>query len=316
MRSHVGMARLTARRHLYESPDAQALLQAAQSELPAAMGTWLSRLCLLYGVPFNLLLPDSRMLPRESLRFFNLDLNWVDALVDGALSLGAQTSQDLRHTQVMRGVVRRQADWGALTERARLQGALLTRHGITPPPMPEAPIPQAGTPGPWTGFLLRSALVSGWPGLEVKAYADAAGTQPLPALRLENVAPDLLFGLFDGVVRRLDLAEPGEGLQFGVEDPLSGSDYQIALRGLGIAGTPYQAGEQIPDQYLAVQYRQGGGARVLDVTKMVGLFQTTLNQAGALPSGSSLTSAQFAIQMVKMPERQSFAPAKEEQDGL
>ena len=48
---------------------------------------WLARLVLLYPVPFHYLVPHQSLLPSESIRFFHLDDNWVDALLDGALSI-------------------------------------------------------------------------------------------------------------------------------------------------------------------------------------------------------------------------------------
>ena len=45
--------------------------------------SWLSRLRLLEGVPFPYIVPSEGMLPNESIRFFHVDRNWLDALVDG-----------------------------------------------------------------------------------------------------------------------------------------------------------------------------------------------------------------------------------------
>ena len=62
-------------------------LAASAARMPAALADWLARLRLLYGVPFNYLVPDSRLLPQESVRFFYIDRNFTDRLVDGALSV-------------------------------------------------------------------------------------------------------------------------------------------------------------------------------------------------------------------------------------
>ena len=56
--------------------------------VPEQISKWLGRLRLLKGVPFNYLVPDERMLPPESIRFFYLDINWIDSLLDGAFSIG------------------------------------------------------------------------------------------------------------------------------------------------------------------------------------------------------------------------------------
>jgi hypothetical protein len=47
---------------------------------------------VLHGVPFNYLVPDEGMPSPESIRFFYLDMNWVDALLDGAFSIGRNLS--------------------------------------------------------------------------------------------------------------------------------------------------------------------------------------------------------------------------------
>ena len=54
---------------------------------------WIARLVLLYPVPFHYLVPHQSLLPSESLRFFHLDDNWVDALVDGAFSIAVRISR-------------------------------------------------------------------------------------------------------------------------------------------------------------------------------------------------------------------------------
>ena len=50
---------------------------------------WLSRLRLLQGVPFVYIVPTEEMLPNESIRFYHMDRNWLDSLVDGAISVGS-----------------------------------------------------------------------------------------------------------------------------------------------------------------------------------------------------------------------------------
>ncbi|MFL5804865.1 MAG: hypothetical protein ACJ8CR_24365, partial [Roseiflexaceae bacterium] len=61
---------------------------ADSSQLPSGIVAWFDNLRLLRGVPFNYLMPDERMLPPESIRFFQVDPQWIEALVDGAWSLG------------------------------------------------------------------------------------------------------------------------------------------------------------------------------------------------------------------------------------
>jgi hypothetical protein len=76
------------------------------------------------------------------------------------------------------------------------------------------PVPQPPPHNLTGGLLLRSALVSGWPGLSVSA---TAGGQAVAILRLDFLAPDVLFCLFAGLPDTVVLEEPHEGLQFGVD---------------------------------------------------------------------------------------------------
>jgi len=63
-------------------------------ELLKQMVHWLSRLRVLEGAPFRYLVPSEEMLPNESIRFFHVDRNWLDALVDGAISVGRLGSRE------------------------------------------------------------------------------------------------------------------------------------------------------------------------------------------------------------------------------
>ena len=57
-------------------------------QLPDSVLDWIAKTWLLYDVPFQYLVPDERFLPMESVRFFHLDQNWIEAMVEGALSIG------------------------------------------------------------------------------------------------------------------------------------------------------------------------------------------------------------------------------------
>ena len=54
---------------------------------------WLGRLRTLEGIPFPYIVPHEEMLPNDSIRFFHIDRNWIDAMIDGALSTGVLDSR-------------------------------------------------------------------------------------------------------------------------------------------------------------------------------------------------------------------------------
>ncbi|MCM3884340.1 hypothetical protein ND747_11840, partial [Frankia sp. R82] len=261
---------------------------------------WLGRLLLLYPVPFTPLVPDERMLPRESLRFFHLDPSWLDALVSGALSIGAQSSRDTAQDQIVAATIRAAA-------AAKAAGYRATQRATAPPDTTSGD-PSGGDAvlGPVSGLLLRSALVSGWPNLAVRA-SDPAGA-PLPLLRMDRLSPTVLLCLFDGLPAVVELAEPQEGFRFGVQD-----HGLIPLRNLLAPPHPSGGrplGEQFgPDVTFPVldHLRAGAGAsgRILDLGSLVPALTTALGSAHGTAVGP-LGPADLALQMVRVPEAIRF----------
>ncbi|KAI1773214.1 hypothetical protein F4818DRAFT_120638 [Hypoxylon cercidicola] len=141
--------------------------------------SWLLDRMFFAGVPAHCLIPDPSYLEAESLRFFSIDKNWRDALIDGALSLGNHYRDD----------VDRQAIKEALNEYINH-----TSEGQDQP----VQIPSYG-------FYLRSDLVTMFPDLRVEVLPDsealAASGETAPTgtllLRHEIVADGVMMALMD-----------------------------------------------------------------------------------------------------------------------
>lgn len=269
---------------------------AEEQPLPPKLVEWLAQLTLCFGVPFEYQVPDVRMLPQESLRFFYVDRNWLDRLVDGAMSVGVNGTRENVFNEAFFQDVYDQLDVAQVALRSAARGG----------------VPPGGAPvgGPLSGLLFRSVVASAWPGLEVRP---TAGGQPLQVLRMERVAADVLLCLFNGVPDRVEFVEPGEGLHFGVIGGSPLATYTVNLRGLGFpAGDPYAAGEQIEvgGQVLtaAGSVRTGAGqpAGVLDVAGLVAAAEAAMQPLEALGPGGKLTPGGFAIQMVRGAGLQAF----------
>jgi hypothetical protein len=204
-------------------------------EVPTDIAGWLGRLHALSGVPFGYLVPDEAMLPPESIRFFHVDTSWAEALVDGAFSVGRNLTADASATSLMLDVALAPAvlasaraaaprriraatgggrAGGASTGGASTGGASTARGGAAPDP---------AKPLVWTGFLLRSRVVTDYPGLGVNAYpAGATGDDPAQALtivRFERLGPaaDTLICIVEGEAAFFDIHEPPEHLHFGLD---------------------------------------------------------------------------------------------------
>ncbi|WP_028060604.1 hypothetical protein [Candidatus Solirubrobacter pratensis] len=239
---------------------------------PAPVVRWLARLALLDGVPFNYLVPDEGMLPPESLRMFHLDRAWIDALIDGASSIGRATA-------------------GEPLPEALLGLVDAERREVRPNPAPAVALHENAT-GEVTGFLLRSAAVAGWPNAAASAYADSERLQPLKVLRSVRLGTDVMLCLFDGVADVVAVHEPAGQLHCGVEG-VSGS-FTTTLR--EVVGTAPGHQYDPPQGEAAVLTR--ADARTLQVAATATSIEDTLNTR----FGQKLTlftSAEFALEMVK-----------------
>lgn len=262
---------------------------------PLPVRDWLARLRLLEGVPFNNLVADAELLPHESIRFFYLDRAWTDALVQGALSVGTVNSSDRAQLEALYPAIRREID--EQERQVRLPGS-------------EAH--QLGKAGQISGFLLRSRAVSGWPGLQVRAYKREIGNDEdiipeshpdrIKLLRLERLAPAVLLALFDGVPEVVHVEEPRQGIQFGVKLIPKNNDpntYTASVRARDVVtGTDVE-----PKINMPVSFRPGSPG-VLDLRATAETFlaedKTNMNLDG------TLDGAEFALQMIRFPYRQVF----------
>jgi hypothetical protein len=229
---------------------------------------WLARAALLYPVPFQYLVPHASLLPPESLRFFHVDDNWVDSLVDGALSVAVRGHAD-------EGLAARAEMQSALSKivyqhRLRLQGG-----------DPEWNPSERYMDVPKSGFILRSSVVTDWPGVEVTMTTDAPPSPHLPEiLRLEQIADGVLFCLARGSIKQVTFREPREGLTFGVDTDGNVQAHTSAVQ------------LNVRPGLLRADSRPG----VADVAALRG----RLAEAEKRKVGSS----EFALQMIRMPEEQ------------
>jgi hypothetical protein len=224
--------------------DARNRIIASEPPMPDQTRAWLGRLTLLHGVPFHYLVPDERMLPAESLRFFYVDPQWMGALLGGALSIGPPAEVRTFLNKVMAGNYAKDLITEARTARLRQRKADAGLAELAPPSAEEL--------FKFSGFLLRSEIVAGWRGLTVTAYSTPDGRKgdgALVTLRLERLARDTLFGLFTDHLRSLEIIQPLEGLHF---EPKTGVN---ASRVVDVKGCGKHNSAELATSLLAQPYR-------------------------------------------------------------
>ena len=137
---------------------------------------WVLDKMFLYSIPAHYLITEPSHLPPESLRFFHVDRNWTDALIDGALSLG----NHLSGTDKVRFAIHQMIeDYLYPSSESLLE--------VVAAPAPQIPL---------YGFLMRSDAVTQYPDLKVTVTLSGA-SQPAdeinPILRHENL--DVILGV-------------------------------------------------------------------------------------------------------------------------
>lgn len=243
-------------------------------DVPESINKWFWDLSLLKGLPFNYLVPDELMLPAESIRFFQLDPLWIECLLDGAFSIGrvsdVEHSRDASHEQS----------------------------------------PAANPHGSISGILLRSSVVSGWPGLLVDASSEAISSdkpmsdeKKLELLRMDRLSPNVLICLFDGEIKTVDIHQKPETLHFGLNPTTQPPGFEKILRD---SDGNEQDQNKIPVPWKPNENRD---KLVVDISQFASSFK--YDELGF----HEFTSAEFALEMIEGAESVRFCQSNPSSEG-
>ena len=106
--------------------------------MTARLVEFLTDIRLLRRIPLSYLVPDARLLPPESIRFFHVNQTWVDRVIDGVVSNTNLGTVDFHRSLTVLQTIR--------------------ETDVNP------------APDQMTGMLIRSELVRRWPKMIVRAY--------------------------------------------------------------------------------------------------------------------------------------------------
>jgi hypothetical protein len=293
---------------------------------------------LLQDLPFAALVPDPAMLPPESIRFFHLDPAWLDALIDGALSLGCDPEVwESRKVLAMPLVLT--SAFSRLTLVRELARGRITARTVDVLDIPGPGVPDHDIPGPpeppaappITGFLLRSTLVSGWPGTQVRGwtvqvpdgvdsdeYAADHPQQVVRILRIQRLSPAVLLVLFAGVPELVWIEEPHHGIQLGVNSRVvsgPGPGQDIPVDTGGVVGRATK-GRVVSHRVYSIEVRDSSGATTgasVDVPMrsgppgLVDVAQLASDLDDTLPLAAERGGAAMALALLQPPARQRFS---------
>lgn len=217
--------------------DGQAIEIPEALDLPQVTLDFFNELNLLQTIPFHYLVADEKLLPPESIRFFQVDNQWVECLLAGAFSIGREPGAA-------------QPNSSAKTPAAR-------------------PI--------LSGFLLRSEVVAGFPDLEITAYAKAeettdaiSDTPGLSPIRMDRLSSNVLVCLFDNIVETVDIHLKPEVLHFGVNTITTNGkpSYNKTLRNAD--------GSEGDFVLTSLPWSSTKGVRTINIDKLAGNIQSKL----------------------------------------
>ncbi len=270
-------------------------------DVPGNLKEYADELRLLKGVPLTYLLTETADLQEESIRFFHLDINWTDALLDGAFSIGRVCAEDALWDKTMlkkAGENRHYADM----PRVRRMHVNHRVHVLKKESADSAPEDYRLV----SGFLLRSRLVSEKKGLHMYGYdregapkdAMDRGT-PLPVLRMETIADHVLLALFHGEVYQVMIEEPKTGLRFGASSTDVSAGQITRSIDLRSAKDSAELGKSVGHFCIDGFTDDNGRLHAGQLADAVG---TELRAKGALGT-EQFTPARFAFEMIASAHR-------------
>lgn len=141
---------------------------------------FLQEMCLLKNVPFHYLVPDNRMLPFESIKLFYVDKQWLTAMIDGAITIGAQS---LKKSAFYKYIFQEVYD--------------LVISGVNIV----------------SGLFLNSELVSNVPDFKINFYKN---DKPVNMVVKNKLSSCLVICLLEDIPDSFEIIEPEAALNFGV----------------------------------------------------------------------------------------------------
>lgn len=145
-----------------------------------SIADYLKNLSLLKYVPLHYLIPDNSWMKKESLLFFYVDPQWVKCLLEGAVSIGRNSTGEVWWERNLNQQL-------SLNKEERVR----------------------------TGFILYSDVLKCWPGLRIQCQEK--GGQELNFLRLDEMAENMMIGIVEGEISRITFRQPDESLHEGFE---------------------------------------------------------------------------------------------------
>lgn len=178
-----------------------------------------NRLNLLNDIPLTYLLTDPSDLPEESIRFGIVDINWTDAYIDGAFSIGRVCGEDSATDKKLLGSYKNfTCNKLKYLDTPRMKKMHPT-HSIKHSLLLKSKMNQGESLENLSEIsvvLIRSELINLKKGFHFLGYkTENNQEEQLNTLRIEKISNDIMICLFSGIIDKFIIEEPLTGLKFG-----------------------------------------------------------------------------------------------------
>jgi hypothetical protein len=181
----------------------------------AIISAWLSDRLSMGGIPAHHLFVDPSHLPMESLRFFHVDPNWMDCLIDGALSAANHLEKDDDYT--------RRKIKECYNEYLK------------------TPIHDCNPQIPNFGFVIRSAVIKAFPDLQIEISYKNPDERMADICRHTNIDATTKLCLLDRMPEEIEyikLSQPPHQQRFSLGNSLTSQYFGFELRRLYTKNLP------------------------------------------------------------------------------
>ena len=259
-------------------------------QIPAGLEDYADRLRLLNDIPLTYLLTDVSDLPEESIRFGVVDINWTDAFIDGAFSVGRVCGQD--------GHMDKEHIKFAVKEKLYSETPRMKRmHEAHKKIVLHSAERKRATEdySVMSAVLIRSELIYTETGLNYLGFNKAG--EELLILRIEKIADDIMICLFSGIIDEFIIEEPCTNMKFGCY--YENDERMIDLRS---ASDDEKFGERLGSFPIDECVDDNG---ILHAKMLSDKIEKELIAAGKLDT-EKITPARFAYEMISVAHRAKF----------
>lgn len=194
-------------------------------EIPDELRGYADNLRLLNDIPLTYLLTDVADLPSESIRFGIVDINWIDAYLDGAFSIGRICGEEGKKDKAFLKKIWDKKKYLDTPRMKKMHPNHSIKQRLMLCPIKESPIEDFSE---ISVVLIRSKLIEK-KGIHFSGYKYINNNrQQLLPLRIDRISDDIMICMFSGILDDFFIEEPMTGMQFGCQ--YDGGDQKIDLR--------------------------------------------------------------------------------------